>query len=160
MFSKFNIILLILVSTVTGVLVYNHNATKHKLDVAEKNVLVLQSAITDQQNLITQMRLDFEKNSQIITHLNEISNNQQTDIRELRDRFSQSSATGRPRDISNIARTRPESVQRVINNSSRDAARCIELASGAPHTPKELEATKASEINSTCPRLANPNWKE
>jgi hypothetical protein len=160
MFNKFNLILLLLVSIGVGILTYGYNSIKHKLEVAENNLMVLNSVIAEQQNTITVMRIDFEKNSQILQHLNSVSKDQQSDIREMRERFSQSSATGRPRDISNIARTRPESVQRVINNASRDAARCIELASGDPHTQAELDATKPSEINSTCPRLANPNWRE
>ena len=41
---------------------------------------------------------------------------------------------------------------------SDNAARCIELATGAEHTEKELKATKKSEINPECPDLANPSY--
>ena len=45
-----------------------------------------------------------------------------------------------------------------INKGGKNAARCIELASGAEHTDEELKATKKSEINPECPALANPNY--
>jgi len=49
-------------------------------------------------------------------------------------------------------------VERIINKGSNNAMRCLELASGAPHTEKELKATKKSEINPECPALANPSY--
>ena len=49
-------------------------------------------------------------------------------------------------------------MERSINKGGKNAARCIELASGAEHTPEELKATQKSEINPECPALANPNY--
>jgi hypothetical protein len=47
-----------------------------------------------------------------------------------------------------------------VNKGGVNAARCIELASGAEHTEAELKATLKSEINPECPSLANPNFVE
>ena len=44
------------------------------------------------------------------------------------------------------------------NKVGKNAARCIELASGAEHTEEELKATLKSQINPECPALANPNF--
>jgi len=55
-----------------------------------------------------------------------------------------------------IEKTAP--VERIFNKGSDNAIRCIELASGAPHTEEELKATKKSEINPECPSLANPSY--
>ena len=49
-------------------------------------------------------------------------------------------------------------IERIINKGADNAARCVELASGAEHTPEELKATKKSEINPECPALANPSY--
>ena len=49
-------------------------------------------------------------------------------------------------------------VERVINNATVKAMRCVEIAMGAELTEKERNATKKSEINSECPSLANPNY--
>jgi len=34
----------------------------------------------------------------------------------------------------------------------------MEIASGSPLTEEELAATKKSQTNTECPRLANPNY--
>ena len=49
-------------------------------------------------------------------------------------------------------------MERIINKGGKNAARCIELASGAEHTEEELKATLKSQINPECPALANPNY--
>ena len=61
----------------------------------------------------------------------------------------------RPRKL---AIERSKSTERVINKGSTEAKRCVELASGAERTEKELKATRSSEINTMCPSLANPNY--
>ena len=53
---------------------------------------------------------------------------------------------------------KPKVLERIINKGADNAARCIELASGAEHTEQELKATKKSEINPECPALANPSY--
>ena len=62
------------------------------------------------------------------------------------------------RDVGKLAIQRPESIERIFNKGAKNAARCIELASGAEHTEEELKATKKSQINPECPALANPNY--
>ena len=49
-------------------------------------------------------------------------------------------------------------LERIVNGGGKNAARCIELASGAEHTEAELKATLKSEINPECPALANPSY--
>ena len=44
-------------------------------------------------------------------------------------------------------------------NAIERAKRCVEIASGAPLTEAEINATKKSEINPECPALANPNYE-
>ena len=50
-------------------------------------------------------------------------------------------------------------VEKIINNASERAKRCVEIASWAPLTEAVINATKKSEINPECPALANPNYK-
>ena len=61
-------------------------------------------------------------------------------------------------DIGVLAETKPTLVEKVLNNASVNANRCIEIVSGAELTEKELNATKPSEINAECWRIANPNF--
>ena len=67
-------------------------------------------------------------------------------------------AEAKVRDIGKLAVERSRSVERVINNASDKAMRCVEIAMGSPLTEKEINATKRSEINSECPSIANPNY--
>jgi hypothetical protein len=66
--------------------------------------------------------------------------------------------TKKDRDIGKLAIERTKSIERIINKGGKNAARCIELASGAEHTEEELKATLKSKINPECPALANPNY--
>ena len=62
------------------------------------------------------------------------------------------------RDVGKIAVEKPKAIERIINKGADNAARCVELASGAERTEEELKATKKSEINPECPALANPSY--
>ena len=66
--------------------------------------------------------------------------------------------TKKNRDIGKLAINKTKAIERIINKGGNNAARCIELASGAEHTEEELKATQKSEINPECPALANPNY--
>ena len=49
-------------------------------------------------------------------------------------------------------------MERLINRGTKNALRCLEIATGAERTEKEINAKKESEINRECPTLANPNY--
>ena len=60
----------------------------------------------------------------------------------------------------NLANPDPLKLQDVewIIITKDNANRCMEIASGSPLTEEELAATKKSQTNTECPRLANPNY--
>jgi len=87
--------------------------------------------------------------------LNVLINTFKKDLQDLDKRF-----TKKNRDIGKLAIERTKSIERIVNGGSKNAARCIELASGAEHTEEELKATLKSQINPECPALANPNYVE
>ena len=66
--------------------------------------------------------------------------------------------TKKNRDVGKLAIQKPKAIERIFNKGAKNAARCIELASGAEHTEEELKAEKKSQINPECPALANPNY--
>ena len=82
----------------------------------------------------------------------------QRELQNLDDKFNKTNASGKKRDIGDLAVNRPESVERVINRASDNALRCVEIAMGAELTEEEINAVTPSEINSECPSLANPNY--
>ena len=119
------------------------------------NQLKLETAIEDQTKLLEQQKADFEAIMESNKKLNVLINTFKKDLQDLDKRF-----TKKKRDIGKLALERTKSVERVINKGGKNAARCIELASGAEHTPEELKATLKSQINPECPALANPNYVE
>ena len=82
----------------------------------------------------------------------------QNELQNLDDKFNKTNASGKKRDIGDLALNRPSSVERVINRASDNALRCVEIAMGASLTEEEINAVTPSEINSECPSLANPNY--
>ena len=76
----------------------------------------------------------------------------------LDKRFNKINGRGEVRDLGDLAVKRTKPIERVINNATKKAMRCVEIAMGAELTEKERTATKKSEINSECPSIANPNY--
>ena len=117
------------------------------------NQLKLETAIEDQTKLLEQQKEDFEAIMESNKKLNILINTFKKDLEDLDKRF-----TKKNRDIGKLAINRTEAIERIVNKGGKNAARCIELASGAEHTPEELKATLKSQINPECPALANPNY--
>ena len=128
------------------------------LQQEQANNVALQKGIDEQQRVIDQMRMDFEQIRSINDALRSEVARQEAEKQALIERFNTSSS-GTSRDFGELAAQRPGSIQRIINNATVNAMRCLELASGAPHTDEELAATLRSEINAECPTLANPNYE-
>lgn len=56
-------------------------------------------------------------------------------------------------DLNALALAKPDLIENIINNASKESMRCLELLSGAPLNSKELNATNEREFNSECPWL-------
>lgn len=121
--------------------------------VLKANQLELERSIESQQELLEQQKADFKEILESNKQLNVLINSLKKDLEDLDKRFNKGG-----RDVGKIGVEKPELLEKIINNGANNAARCIELASGAPHTEEELKATKKSEINPECPALANPSY--
>jgi len=121
--------------------------------ILKANQSKLESAITEQNKVLEQQKEDFTAILESNKKLNVLINTFKKDLQDLDKRF-----TKKNRDIGKLAIDRTEAIERIINKGGKNASRCIELASGAEHTPEELKATLKSEINPECPSLANPNY--
>ncbi len=117
------------------------------------NQIKLESAVTEQKELIVNQKKDFKKILDANNKINELVNVLKKDLEDLDKRFNKKN-----RDVGKLAIQRTETIERITNGASKLATRCIEIASGSPLTDKEKNATKKSEINSECPSIANPNF--
>lgn len=131
---------------------------KADLAIAQENSKKLEEGIRQQNETMAQMKQDQEKIKQANNELNTTIKLQNKDMENLRDRFSVG-ADGQKRDFGKTAAAKPNSLERAVNRGTVNALRCLEIASGAPLTEAEKNATKPSEINRECPSLANPNYK-
>ena len=153
MFSSIKIMFMaILISAVAGAGVY---VVKLRADNAtlKANQLQLEQGIEEQKKLLEQQEKDFNAIMESNKKLNVMIQTFKKDLDELDKRFNKNK-----RDIGKLAIEKTKAIERIVNKGGNNAARCIELASGAEHTEEELKATKKSKINPECPALANPNY--
>ena len=142
----------ILASAVVGAGVY---VMKLRSDnaILKANAIKMESAITEQKELITQQKEDFKEILAANQKMNELVSVLKKDLEDLDKRFNKKN-----RDFGKLAIEKTKAIERIMNKGGDNAARCIEIASGSPLTEKEINATKKSEINPECPSIANPNY--
>ena len=153
MFSQIKMLItLVMVVGLAGGAAYIY---KLKADNAtlKANQIELEKGIAEQTKVLEQQKKDFEAILESNKKLNVLISTFKKDLDELDKRFNKGK-----RDIGKLAIDRTGAIERIINKGADNAARCVELASGAEHTEEELKATKKSEINPECPSLANPNY--
>ena len=121
--------------------------------ILKANAIKLESAISEQKTLIENQKKDFEAILVANKEMNELIGNLKKDFADLDKRFNKKN-----RDVGLLAIEKTKAIERITNNASVKANRCIEIASGSPLTEKEINATKKSEINTECPSIANPNY--
>jgi chromosome segregation ATPase len=153
MFGSIRLIFTVLI--ISGIAGAGMYVMKLRADNAtlKANQIQLETAITEQNKVLAQQKEDFTAILESNKKLNVLINTFKKDLADLDKRF-----TKKNRDIGKLAIERTEAIERIINKGGKNAARCIELASGAEHTEAELKATLKSEINPECPALANPSY--
>jgi chromosome segregation ATPase len=153
MFSTIKMaIAIMLITGIAGAGVY---VMKLRADNAtlKANQIELERGIESQTKLLEQQKQDFNAIMESNKKLNALVMTFKKDLDDLDKRFNK-----KKRDFGKLAIQRTEAIERIMNKGSKNAKRCVELASGAKHTEAELKATRKSEINPECPSLANPNY--
>ena len=142
----------LLISAVIGAGAYVMKLQRDNI-ILKENAVKLESAISEQKQVIENQKKDFAEILEANKKINELVNNLKKDLDDLDKRFNK-----KERDIGKLAIERTKVIERIINKGSENAKRCIEIASGSPLTEKEKNATKKSEINPECPSIANPKY--
>ena len=143
------IITLVLVAGVAGAGMYVMKLRSDNV-ILKANQIELEKSIEKQTQLLEKQKIDFEAILESNKKLNVLINTLKKDMDELDKRFNKGK-----RDVGKLALEKTKVIERIINKGADNAARCVELASGAEHTPEELKATKKSEINPEGPALIN-----
>ena len=63
-------------------------------------------------------------------------------------------------EIGNLAQKKPKLIEKIIDKGTADVLRCYEILTGSPLTDEEIAVTKKSKANTTCPDVANPNYRQ
>jgi len=153
MFGTLRLVMIIaLVGSIAGAGVY---VMKLRSDnaILKANQIKLESAVADQQAVIEQQKISYEKIIEANTKLQETISIQKKELADLGQRFNKGD-----RDIGQLAVDKTKAIEKIINNASENAQRCFEILTGSPLTEKEKNATKKSEVNPECPSIANPNY--
>ncbi len=118
----------ILASAVVGAGVY---VMKLRSDnaILKANAIKLESAVAEQQELITQQKEDFKDILAANQKMNELVGVLKKDLEDLDKRFNKKN-----RDVGKLAIAKTKSIERITNGASALATRCIEIASGAELT--------------------------
>jgi len=158
MFSSIKIaMVLIMLAGAGGGFVYV-KTLKSDLAISEANNTKLVESVESQKAVIEQQAKDFKAILAANKELEDKNRVLQTEYKNLDERFNKINGKGEVRDVGKLATEKSKLVERVINNATNKAMRCVEIAMGSPLTEKERNATKKSEINAECPSLANPNY--
>ena len=158
MLASFKIAMIVIMLAGAGGGVMYVKTLKSDLATSEANNAKLVESVAGQKAVIEQQQKDFTAILAANRELEDKNRVLTTELKNLDERFNKINGKGEVRDIGKLAIEKDRAVERVINNASKKAMRCVEIAMGAELTEKERNATKKSEINSECPSLANPNY--
>jgi len=61
-------------------------------------------------------------------------------------------------DLGVLAQRKPKLIEKIVDKGTKDVLRCYEILTGSALTEDELNATKKSQTNTSCPDIANPNY--
>lgn len=147
-------ITIIIMTTITGMIslgyYYYTNTEKTIKNLTIENTKLL-DAVDQNEKTITNLISDIEKIGIERNILDNSFKAAQSQIDILEEKLSK-------HDIDLLAVKKPKLVENIINKATNDVNRCFEILSGSPLTLEEINATKPSEINNSCPDIANPNY--
>ena len=128
-----------------------YNDTQERIQILTENNVKLETAVQTNEQALAAQTAAFqsmqEENAKLQVEWKAINDRN----RSLENRLSR-------HDIGASGVAKPGLTEKVLNNATKNAQRCLEIFSGSPLTEKELSATKPSEINNECWRTANPNF--
>ena len=150
-------IMIIIVGVVSGIGYWYYNDTQERLHMLSKNNAKLETATQIQTEAIAQMEKDIKLAHELNLKTELLFADARKQVDNIRDKFNKTSELLGQRDIGTIAVAKPRPVSKIITKGTENVFRCFEIVSGAPLTEKETNAEKPSQLNSSCPGVANPN---
>ena len=119
------------------------------LDAAQSKLARMEDVVTSQKLAIDNLNQDIIRMNQVQTdYSNKVNKIEQDTMKSVKSMSE--TKTGKARDFNKIINKHPDLMEKAINQGTKEALRCNELATGAPLTPGE----RAGIIkNKVCPEL-------
>lgn len=154
---KLAFVMLIVMGIVGGIGYWYYQDTQKRLAILHENNAKLEVAATIQTQAIESLERNVKVAAQLAQETEEKFKEARIQVDDLRDKFNKTSALLGKRDIGTLAQAKPRPIQRIITKGTANVNRCFEIVSGSPLTEKEVNAEKPSQLNNSCPTIANPN---
>ena len=149
--AKLALVMFVLMCAMGGGAYWYYNDTQERIAILTENNVKLETAVETNEQALAAQTAAFKsmqkQNEKLQKEWTEINNRN----RSLENRLSR-------HDIGAAGVAKPGLTEKVLNNATKNAQRCLEIFSGSKLTEEELSATKPSEINNECWRTANPNF--
>lgn len=149
--AKLALVMFVLMCAMGGGVYWYYNDTQERIAILTENNVKLETAVETNEQALAAQTAAFQsmqkENAKLQAEWTEINNRN----RSLENRLSR-------HDIGASGVAKPSLTEKVLNNATKNAQRCLEIFSGSKLTEEELSATKPSEINNECWRTANPNF--
>jgi hypothetical protein len=134
----------IILAVVLGGFYWYYQSSQATIAQLNKDNATLSASLAIQTQTINSL----QENTKLANEQLRITNNSLSEARQqnrqLVDRLGR-------HEIGALAVSKPELVERAINNATAQANRCFELLTGAELTEREKNATTPREFNSECP---------
>jgi len=118
--------------------------TEEMLSISKENEVKLTEAIQIQKEVLKKKEEEHNTIIALSSNIKKLANNQAKEIKDLNDKLNVK-ANGTSRDLGNIARAKPNIIQKIVNDGTMNVNRCFEILTGA-----EL---KEGEKNNECKDL-------
>lgn len=150
-------IMIIVMGVLGGIFYWYYNDTQQKMAILHENNAKLETAMKTQKQAIEQYQSDIKTvTAEKLVVEKQFAESRQS-VSDLQTKFNKVSKLLGARDLGKMGAAKPRSIEKIVNKGSINALRCFEIASGDNLTEKEENAIKPSQLNKSCPDLANPN---
>lgn len=116
---------------------------KSNLQVEKNNVELLKKVVSNQQEIVYNMKSEIDQVRESQTSIIDKVLADGEKITSLQSRIDADR-------LERLSKARPKSIERIVNRGTKNAMRCLEIASGSPITTQELEVRLLSDANKEC----------
>ena len=125
--------------------------TQEQIRIYAVNAATAELAQQESEQAIEALRKDMEAVREQYTAVSEEFDRAKSRVDKLEEILSE-------HEIGILAQAKPKLVEKIVDKGTKDVLRCYEILTGSPLTEEEINVTKKSRANSSCPDVANPNY--